>query len=463
MRRRAYDVLIAGARCAGSTLATFLARAGARVLLFDKDALPSDYVLSTHGISPPGIDVLDEVGVGPAVRAVTPPARIIRMNADGAMIDIELPDGRAEYCPRRERLDALLQQAAVGAGAELRDRTRVVSLVREDGRVIGVRAVSGGRETVVTADLVVGADGRHSTVAGLVEAQEYLGYDARRAGYWAYWDAPSFWKTDPAYRCDMYFSHLAGETGVIFPTDHDQLLIGSWPPADRAAAWRADPDGALQATLASEPLIGPLIRDARPVGKVRGTVKERFFFRTGVGAGWALVGDAGHHKDFVIGDGITEALLQARSLAKAVIAGSDAALYRWWRARDVAALPWYFVGHEVGAPGPLPELHRLLFSQLDTLPALKARLIETIDRRRSPLELIPALQLLWWALVSALRGRPQITAELLAAAGRAAATYRELRTRRKLLAEAETKYRAEAGLAERGLDSGHGASQRATP
>lgn len=204
------------------------------MLLLDKDPLPSDYVLSTHGISPPGIEVLDEVGVGDAVRAVTPAARVIRMNAEGTVIDLELPNGRAEYCPRRERLDGLLQQAAVGAGAELLDRTRVTSLIWENGRVAGVRAMSAGGERTFTGSLVVGADGRHSTVARLVEAEEYLGYDARRAGFWGYWDAPDRWKSDPAYRFDMYFSHQAGETGVIFPTDHDQLIIGSWPSMERA-------------------------------------------------------------------------------------------------------------------------------------------------------------------------------------------------------------------------------------
>src|SRR5256885_11978913 len=46
--------------------------------------------------------------------------------------------------------------------------------------------------------------------------------------------------------------------------------------------------------------------------KIRGTAKERFFFRRAAGSGWALVGDAGHHKEYLLGDGITEALIQAR-------------------------------------------------------------------------------------------------------------------------------------------------------
>ena len=57
-----YDVIIVGARCAGATLAIYLARSGLSVLMIDKDKLPSDQVLSTHTIHPPGIDILDEVG-----------------------------------------------------------------------------------------------------------------------------------------------------------------------------------------------------------------------------------------------------------------------------------------------------------------------------------------------------------------------------------------------------------------
>ena len=90
-------------------------------------------------------------------------------------------------------------------------------------------------------------------------------------------------------------------------------------------------------------------------------MKERYFFRRAAGNGWTLVGDAGHHKEFVIGDGITEALLQARSLASAIRQGTDAALYRWWRARDVEALPLFFLGQDEGALGPPSSSSRSSF------------------------------------------------------------------------------------------------------
>jgi menaquinone-9 beta-reductase len=432
-----HDVVIVGARCAGATLATFLARAGASVLLLDKDQLPSDQILSTHTIHPPGLDVLDAVGVGGAVRAVAPPTHIVRLRKNDAAVDIEFPHDRAEYCPRRGRLDGLLQDAAASAGVEVLDQTRVTALVRDGDRVVGVRAAgSTGQEHVFRASLVVGADGRHSTVARHVEAEEYLAYDAPRAMFWGYWNAPAFWRTDPAYRFGMYVANTDGHIRVIFQTDHAQLLVGSLPPVEQAMTWRTDPDAALITDLASDSTTGPLIAGSAPDGRIRGTLKERYFFRRAAGNGWTLVGDAGHHKEFVIGDGITEALLQARSLASAIAQGNDAALHRWWRARDVEALPYFFLGQDEGALGPPMELQQVVFSHVAKTPSLQARMAATMEHQLSPFETFPVRQVLRWALGAAFRGSLGVVPEFIAMGRRGSAANRELRLRRRLLAEA---------------------------
>jgi 2-polyprenyl-6-methoxyphenol hydroxylase-like FAD-dependent oxidoreductase len=448
-----HDVVIVGARCAGATLATFLARAGASVLLLDKDPLPSDQILSTHTIHPPGLDVLDEVGVGDAVRAVAPPTHIVRLRKNAAFVDIEFPPDRAEYCPRRARLDGLLQNAARSAGVEVLERTRLTSLVRDGDRVVGVRAArSAGQEHVFRASLVVGADGRHSTVAHHVEAEEYLAYDAPRAMYWGYWNAPSLWRSDPAYRFGMYIANTEGRIRVIFQTDHDQLLIGSLPPVEQAMAWRTDPDAALIADLASDSTTGPLIAGSAPDGPIRGTLKERYFFRRAAGSGWTLVGDAGHHKEFVIGDGITEALLEARSLAAAIARGTDSALHRWWRARDVEALPHFFLGQEEGALGPPLELQQVVFSHVARMPALRARMAATMEHQLSPQETFSVRQVLWWTLGAAFQGSLRVVPQFVAMGRRGSAINRELRLRRRLLADAEAE--AQATPADAALKSG---------
>jgi flavin-dependent dehydrogenase len=424
-----------GARCAGATLATYLAREGASVLVLDKDAMPSDHVVSTHSISAAGIDVLDEIGVGTAMREITPLTRVLRASLHGSVFDLELPEGRAIYCPRRERLDGLLQNAAVAAGADVLDRTRVVGLVLEGERVAGVRAVTNDRERTIRAGLVVGADGRHSTIARFVRAQEYLEYVGERAGYWGYWNAPAHWTTRSDGRFDAYFARDRDKTGILFTTDHGQLVIGSWPNRSDAFKWRGDPLARLRETLACDPAIGPVIRDAAPIGPLRGVTSERYFFRTGCGPGWALVGDAGHHKDFVIGDGMTEAFLQARSLARAIAEGRDGALVRWWRARDVEALPMYSFGREAAAPDPLPHFTRVALGRASCDPVLRARLFRALDARDLLGATNPA-EPLAWALEESLRGRPQALGELIGALPRLLTMLKETGHRRSLLERA---------------------------
>ena len=105
----------------------------------------------------------------------------------------------------------------------------------------------------------MGADGRHSTVAAEVHAEEYLAYGAPRGMYWGYWNAPSGGTTDGEYGFDMYVGNTAGNIRVIFQTDDGQLLIGSLPIVEEATAWRRDPDGALTRDILSDPMLAPLV------------------------------------------------------------------------------------------------------------------------------------------------------------------------------------------------------------
>ncbi|HSK10059.1 MAG TPA: FAD-dependent monooxygenase, partial [Vicinamibacterales bacterium] len=324
--------------------------------------------------------------------------------------------------------------AARAAGADLRDRTRLTALVWEGERVVGVRATAaGGDEQEFRASLVVGADGRHSTVARLVQAEEYLGYDSPRAMYWGYWPAPRIWRDRSAYPFDMYIGKTGRDARVIFQTDGDQLLIGSLPPVAAAPAWRSDPEGALKANLAGDPATARLVAEGQPDGGVKGTVKERYFFRRGAGPGWALLGDAGHHKEFIIGDGITEALIQARSLSAAIARGTDEARVAWWRARDVEALPLFFFGQDEGAVRAPLKLEEVVFSRVARMPELLSRMAEVMEHRVSPYEAFPAALILRWTLGATLRGSPRVLADFLAIGLRGAAVGRELRRRRRLL------------------------------
>lgn len=430
------DVIIVGARCAGASLATFLARRGLDVALVEADPLGTDQVLSTHTIHPPGLDVLDELGVGDAIRRSAPPVRTARLDVDGVFALAHFPAGRHECAPRRSRLDRLLQDTAIEAGARVFERTRVTGLIRDDGRVTGVEARSGDATLRLGAHLVVGADGRHSTVARLAGAEEYLGYDWPRAMYWAYWTPPPVWTSDE-YPYDMLLRMTGSERRVIFPTDGGQLLVGTVPEASVARSWRGDYRAGYLANLRADPVLRPLVDAGTMTSRVIGTLHERFFYRRAAGRGWALAGDAGHHKDPLVGWGISEALIQARQLAAAILEDTDQALERYWRRRDVDSLPRYFFGRERGASGAISPLIPLVLSHVPEAPWVPARMIRETEYEANPYELVPMAAVIRWVLGATVRGRPRLLADFLAQARRVTQVRRHLKEARMRLHQVE--------------------------
>jgi flavin-dependent dehydrogenase len=132
------DVIIVGARCAGASLATMLARRGVRVRVLEANSRGTGMAMSTHFLQPPAMDVLDRLGVGSSIRACTPASKKLRGAYDETEILAPLEQDRYAYCPRRSTLDPLLQEAAEAAGAEMLYQHTVREVLSEQGRVTGV-------------------------------------------------------------------------------------------------------------------------------------------------------------------------------------------------------------------------------------------------------------------------------------------------------------------------------------
>lgn len=115
-----FDVVVVGARCAGATLATLLARRGVRVALVERVRFPAD-TLSTHIFQAPGINVLARLGVLDRVRATGAQA-ITRVDfrqdefATRADIPARPGDVGGVISVRRFLLDPMLAEAAAEAG-----------------------------------------------------------------------------------------------------------------------------------------------------------------------------------------------------------------------------------------------------------------------------------------------------------------------------------------------------------
>ena len=193
-------------------------------------------------------------------------------------------------------------------------------------------------------------------------------------------------------------------------TRSNQVLVGSMPERQRLSPWRSDPLGALQADLARDEMLASFTR-GKPRTKVRGFIAQRYFLRRPVGPGWLLIGDAGVHKEFVTGDGMTEALLQARAAARALASG-QAGVERWGRARDAAALPFFFFGKLQGAPGVPSELEALALRRSAERPDIAQRFARSLLHQISPLEVVSAAEVLRFLLPRVLRGDVSLLRDL---------------------------------------------------
>jgi 2-polyprenyl-6-methoxyphenol hydroxylase-like FAD-dependent oxidoreductase len=364
-----FDVIVVGARCAGSPLATLLARQGLRVALVERAKFPRD-TLSSHIFEAPGINVLARLGVLNRVRATSAePIRQFDFRQDEFAARAELAarpgDVGGVMSVRRVLLDPILAEAAAEAGAEVMMENNVTGLVR-NGRVAGVRVRSSGSERELSARLVVGADGRNSTVAKLMGARKYHVVPSERFIYWGFFEG-----ADVGPEPEIVFHHWDGRVVIACPADSGLYQVIVIPDSRLIPQFRADLQHAFMDQARACAPVADKLTGARQVGKLLGSVRWESFFRESAGPGWALVGDAGQFKDPTPGQGMTDAFRQAEAMAPAIatgIGGSDSelddAVAAWARWRDRDAFEHHWMACDLGAAGRSPYV----------LPAMMRRL-----------------------------------------------------------------------------------------
>ena len=360
-----YDVIVVGARCAGSPTAMLLARQGYRVLLVDRAKFPSD-TLSGHYIHQPGVTRLKRWGLlEPIVRSNCPPITRATFDLGPFALTGSAPpasENAAAYAPRRTVLDKILVDAAVESGAELRECFCTQEIVRDGDRVIGIRGrAAGGASVTDTARIVVGADGRHSLLARAVGPAEYHAKPSLTCAYFSYWSDISIGGIE-LYARD-------GRMVGAFPTNDDLVCVFVQWPRREFHAFRADVEASYLATIDLIPGLAERVRSGRRAERIVGTADLGNLFRKPYGPGWALVGDAGYHLDPITGQGITDAFRDAELLAAAIDSGLsgrqpvDDALADYEQRRNEAAMPAYdFACGLATLEPPTPDLQQFFAS-----------------------------------------------------------------------------------------------------
>jgi FAD binding domain len=260
-----YDVIVVGARVAGSSTAMLLAGKGLKVLVVDRAAFPSD-TLSTHQVQLPGGARLRRWGLLDAVVASgAPPARRARFDAGPVVLDGHFPGFQgvdAVYSPRRTVLDALLVEAARAAGAEVREQVVVEEVVVSGGRVTGIRGrAKGGAPVAESARLTVGADGKHSLVARTVGTATHPDRPPLSMGCYTYWEGV------PLQGGELY-ARPRRAMGAWPTNDGLTMAYVAWP-VEEFPAFRADVEGNVLRTLDLAGDLGQRVRAGRRAERFR--------------------------------------------------------------------------------------------------------------------------------------------------------------------------------------------------
>src|SRR4029077_2241981 len=156
----------------------------------------------------------------------------------------------------------------------------------------------------------------------------------------------SYWSDVPVEEeIEGYF--LPRRVILVFPTNDSEVCVSLCGPRAEFRSVRADVEGHVWAAVALVPRLAERLRAGRRAARLVGTGDLPNFFRTPHGPGWALVGDAGYHRDPLTAQGISDAFRDAQLLSEAIdvgLAGRQSltgALAGYGQRRDEAATAMY--------------------------------------------------------------------------------------------------------------------------
>jgi 2-polyprenyl-6-methoxyphenol hydroxylase-like FAD-dependent oxidoreductase len=384
------DVVVVGARCAGAATAMLLARAGHDVVVLDRAALPSD-TTSTHSLVRGGMVQLARWGLLEAVHASGAPqirtVDVYRYDGWPRATRLRVKDKSGVdhlLAPRRRVLDRILAEAAEAAGARILGRTTVRDVVvYVHGRATGVRAVAAdGSPLDVRARLVIGADGVRSKVARQVGARVMERHAPGGVCLYSYVAGVAWTGTE----LHLQERRFAG----VFPTHRDEACVFLMLPVHEAG--RLLHAGTRRLEVWEEflrhaaPDLAARVDGGAITAPLRGTVGLPNHVRRAAGPGWALVGDAGYHRDPITAHGMTDAFRDAELVAIEVDrmlsgdATEDEAIAAYQEARDVAQARTFALTHELAA-----------FPPLDRFVELQTELAHALDEEAADLAALPDL------------------------------------------------------------------------
>ncbi|CAN5811708.1 hypothetical protein BH24CHL4_BH24CHL4_11550 [soil metagenome] len=314
MSRYDAEVIVVGGGPAGSATAMLLALRGHDVLLLDKSSFPrhkacSEYLNAGAVQALNELDLLDQV-----IAAGAHVMDAMQVQApDGSMFLADFTraePGKFALGLSRFVLDAIILDRARQHGVRVRERSHVREVFISDRDSVEIEATVEGSRHTLRAELVIGADGRHSAVSRSLGLDRSVRWPQRTGLAAHYRGLTGLSRFGELHVSDRGYAGLApieqGLTNVAFVSDRK-----------RVAARTGSIESYFTASIEDIPAVADKLRGAERAGGIRGTGPMARRVRQASGNRFMLVGDAAGFLDPFTGDGIYEAL-RAAQIAAAV-------------------------------------------------------------------------------------------------------------------------------------------------
>jgi 2-polyprenyl-6-methoxyphenol hydroxylase-like FAD-dependent oxidoreductase len=386
-----HDAIVIGASLAGCTTAILLARAGASVLLIDKQPEADAYkVVCGHYIQSSAIPTIERLGLLEPMMEAGAVRSAPRVFFEDKVIGPVAPDVVAPpiNLPRK-LLDPMIRNlAAETPGVELQLGSALESIEKNSpGYCVVKLKIDGRHHRTESARMLVAADGRDSTFAKLSKART-IRLKNGRFNYSPFYSGP------PPEDWPVTSAHFMGkEWAGSFPTADGVTGYYLMPSMDRLPEFKADLEGACLRMIAEMPT-SPPVDQLELAGPIVGRVDMSNQFRNPVRRGTALVGDAAFSIDPLFGVGCGWAFqsgeLLADSVGAALAAGEslDASLRDYRRKVSALIVPHALtiIGYSRGRA--LSRMDRFVMRRAARSSAVEAEFIGLLTRNVAPAKLM---------------------------------------------------------------------------
>jgi flavin-dependent dehydrogenase len=321
------EVVVIGGGPAGATVATLVAQEGRRVLVLERERFPRYHV--GESLIPETFWVLDRLGMLAKLRgspfvekhSVQFVSEQGRLSEPFYFADYKPHESSRTWQVSRAEFDALMLDNAREHGAEIREGVRVLDVLFEAGRAVGVRLVDEhGNEESIRCQVVVDAAGQSCVIQdrlGLREWDPVL----KKAAIWTYWKGAA--RDTGRDAGSTLVMQTRGKKGWFWyiPLQDDVVSVGVVAPFDYL--FKDRPGKEAEAIFFEEvercPGLQPRIAAAERTGPFRVAKEYSYRSRQVAGDGWVLVGDAFGFLDPLYSSGILLALKSGALAADAIV------------------------------------------------------------------------------------------------------------------------------------------------